>query len=143
MTPACQKVTPAHWALIVVEDDPAGIKSWENVLGRRTYSLHHAEDPGQVLYCYCEKRPGRQVLKGEAAGQSPPVPRWHNRYGGSQQANSALLRAWEPRDGWADESGTHEDLVATLKRLFVAAIARSKAEIKSKAEAKEEAKQRN
>ena len=120
-------MTPSDWTLVIVEDDPAGIKSWENVLGRRTYSLLHPEDAGQVLYCYCEKRPGRQVLTDKSvAGQPPPAPRWHNRYGGSQQANSALLRAWEPRDGWTDEAGTHEDLVATVKRLFIEAIAQNK-----------------
>ena len=82
----------SSWTLTETVAGPASFKRWEGILAARTFALVHPADPAQALYCYCEKRAA-------AAGGT----RWVKRYGGSAQANAALLAAWVPRDGWTDD----------------------------------------
>lgn len=101
-----QELMPREWTLTVERERADVIRPWENVLARRTYYLTHPARPERELYCYAVKR-------STGAGG-----RWTRRYAGSVQANGDLLRAWTPRDGWTDEAGRCEDLVATCARIF-------------------------
>ena len=67
---------PWEWTLHRVDETPA---AHLNLLARRTYRLVHPADSSQALWCYCDKRVGKDGK-----------PQWSNRYGMSQAAAAAI-----------------------------------------------------
>ena len=115
---------PPHcWMLTETPPEPGEVRPHMNILARKNFRLVNPDDDRQALYCYCDLHHGADLHR---QGSVVSKPRWQKRYGSSQQANAALLAAWIPRDGWSDEAGTVEDLVATCARIFREASARER-----------------